>query len=420
MTLEQREADPLPLLALMRRQGDTLAGFRFFHDHDPRVLDHVLADPRCAKIVLTRNPLDSYLSRKIVAQTNQWRLSDAKHRKTATVRFDADEFGAHLESHRDFQRLIQGALQKSGQTAFYLSYEDVGSLAVMNGLGSFLGAASPIEKLSTALVVQNPGPAEEKVSNPAEMAASLAQIDWLNLGGTPNFEPERGPAVPSFVAAATAPLLYLPVRGGDGGQVRPWLAALGDGAPLQTGFTQKTLRQWLRAHHSHRSFTVVCHPLTRAHRAFCDVVHSGRNADMAAMLTRRYAVPLPEDGATAPRREHRAAFLAFLRWLKQNLAGQTSLRIDPVWASQSAVVKGFGEFLPPQAILREEELANGLANLAADLGLADVPAVAPPPPHGTHDLADFVDDELQSAARAAYPRDFEIFGYGDWLAPAAA
>ena len=47
-----------------------MPGFRLFHDHDRRIWDHVLADTACAKIVLTRNPLDSYVSRKIAAATN--------------------------------------------------------------------------------------------------------------------------------------------------------------------------------------------------------------------------------------------------------------------------------------------------------------------------------------------------------------
>ena len=49
-----------------------------------------LADPRCAKIILTRNPVDSYVSRKIAAATGQWKLTNVKHAKSARrSRFDA-------------------------------------------------------------------------------------------------------------------------------------------------------------------------------------------------------------------------------------------------------------------------------------------------------------------------------------------
>ncbi len=61
VSLIMREADPTLLLHKMRDATKGLAGFRFFHDHDPRILAHVLKDSKCAKIILTRNPLDSYV-----------------------------------------------------------------------------------------------------------------------------------------------------------------------------------------------------------------------------------------------------------------------------------------------------------------------------------------------------------------------
>jgi hypothetical protein len=43
--LAAREADPLQLLDRARAETEGLAGFRYFHDHDPRILDHCLPDP---------------------------------------------------------------------------------------------------------------------------------------------------------------------------------------------------------------------------------------------------------------------------------------------------------------------------------------------------------------------------------------
>jgi hypothetical protein len=87
--LHRRERDPVGLVDAMIARGDTLPGFRFFHDHDPRVLDRVLDDPRIAKVLLTRNPLDSYVSRKIATETGQWRLTDLKHARSGKITFDA-------------------------------------------------------------------------------------------------------------------------------------------------------------------------------------------------------------------------------------------------------------------------------------------------------------------------------------------
>ena len=86
--MDRREADPIGLLDAIMAQSDGLPGLRLFHDHDARVVARVLPDPRIAKIILTRNPLDSYVSRKIASETGQWRLTDARHHKTARIRFD--------------------------------------------------------------------------------------------------------------------------------------------------------------------------------------------------------------------------------------------------------------------------------------------------------------------------------------------
>jgi len=130
VTLEEREADPFRLLDAVKAQ-DVLTGFRFFHDHDARVLDTVLTDPRCAKIILTRNPVDSYVSWKIAQDTGQWKLTDVRRRKdTAAITFDAEEFETHLEQLQAFQVRLMNTLQTTGQTAFYVAYEDLQDLEV--------------------------------------------------------------------------------------------------------------------------------------------------------------------------------------------------------------------------------------------------------------------------------------------------
>lgn len=77
---EARDSDPMRLWRAIR-EAPGLNGCRFFHDHDPRVLGAMLEDPRCAKIVLTRNPFESYVSLKIARATNQWKLGDARRRR---------------------------------------------------------------------------------------------------------------------------------------------------------------------------------------------------------------------------------------------------------------------------------------------------------------------------------------------------
>ena len=79
VTQAMRDADPLCVINKIIEKTDGLPGFRLFHNHDARAIDHCIPDPKCAKIILTRNPLESYVSWKIAQQTNQWKLTNVKN-----------------------------------------------------------------------------------------------------------------------------------------------------------------------------------------------------------------------------------------------------------------------------------------------------------------------------------------------------
>lgn len=415
-----READPMALLTRVRG-ADGLNGFRYFHDHDPRVLDEVLNDPTCAKIVLTRNPVESYVSWKIAQATGQWKLTDGRRRKDGQAVFDPDEFITHLEALQAFQIRVMRALQASGQTAFYVAYEDLQDLEVMNGLAAWLGVVARLPDLDRKLKKQNPEPMSEKVENFEAMEQALARLDRFDLTRTPNFEPRRSAMVPQYVAAAKAPLMYLPARGGPEAQVMQWLADV-DGVStddLIRDFTQKPLRKWKRVNDGHRSFTVISHPLLRAYRVFCErILSTGPDGfgDIRETLRKRYKLPLPAknqmDGYDVA--AHRAAFLGFLTWLKGNLSGQTSIRVDAAWASQSQLLQGFAEFSVPDLVLREEQLAMGLAQLCDQIGIKGPDAPVIPLPEAPATLAEIYDEEIEKACKDAYMRDYMMFGYGPW------
>ena len=419
--LAKRERAPEKLLAAFRNDAGRLSGFRYFHDHDPRVFEPIMADETCAKIILTRNPVDSYVSWKIAQETGQWKLTDMKARKGAQATFDAAEFAAHLEALQAFQLRLLRRLQVSGQTAFYVAYEDLQSVEVMNGLARFLGVDEQLEALDSSLKKQNPIPISAKVRNYDEMEAALARLDRFDLGRTPNFEPRRGPNVPSYVAAAEAPLLYLPLRGGPQAEVLGWLAAV-DGVrtdELRTRMTQKDLRQWKRAHPGHRSFTVLRHPVQRAYDAFCRhilPVDGASYLQLRRTLIRRYNLPLPPEGSDSSLDlgAHRAAFVAFLKFLKGNLAGQTSIRVDPAWCTQCMAIEGFGELCLPDRIIREAEMSHELPELALSVGrteLPEVPSVAQDQPYA---LDDVYDAEIEKLTAEAYQRDYVMFGFESW------
>lgn len=407
-----READPLALLRRLRDRTEGLSGFRYFHDHDPRICDEVLNDPACAKIILTRNPVESYVSWKIAQETGQWKLTNAKNLKTARARFDAGEFERHLEALQQFQIRLMHGLQITGQTAFYIDYDDINDIAVLNGLAAFLGVTARLESTDDKLKKQNPEEISEKVLNPAEMEAALARLDRFNLSRTPNFEPRRAAGIPSFLAARGAPILFMPIRSGPEAEIAGWLDQLGG---TEGGFVQKSLRQWKRSRPGHRSFTVLRHPLARAHAAFAHLL--AHNApDLRNAMARIHGLKLPRPGEGFDDiAEHRAAFLAFLRFLKLHVSGQTGIRLEANHATQSAILQGFASFQGPDLVLREDRLDQGLALLAAEVGSACPPLPSAAEPDGPP-LAELWGPDVEDAARDAYQRDYVGLGFGPWRA----
>lgn len=416
MSLSERERDPLQLLDKIVN-APSLTGFRFFHDHDPRVVDPFMRDEKCAKIILTRNPVESYISWKIAKVTGQWKLTNVTHHKTTKIKFDANDFTVFLDRLKNFQLRVLHGLQATGQTAFYIGYEDIRDVSVMNGLAKFLGVHQELDGLSKNLKKQNPSPLLEKVSNPREMEHALQSVDHFGLSRTPNFEPIRGASVNRYVSARGAPLLFMPIPSGPNIRVKRWLAALGDGS-IDEKLTQKDLRHWKRENVGHRSFTVLRHPVARAHAAFCRTILNtgpGSFPQIRKTLKRVHNVPIPDDvnSSAYDQNAHRAAFLSFLKFLKANLSGQTALRNDMAWSSQASIVQGFGALAAPDMILREDTLETDLEFLAFRVGVEN-PECEEVNEDTPFSLDDIYDSEIETAAQEAYHRDYMTFGFSAW------
>ncbi|MEB8389273.1 sulfotransferase family 2 domain-containing protein [Rhodobacteraceae bacterium KMM 6894] len=421
VTQAMREGDPARLIDTIKTGSNGMGGFRLFHDHDTRALDICMDDPRCAKIVLTRNPAESYVSWKIAQETGQWKLTNVKRRKDARATFDADEFESHVTTLQEFQVTLLNRLQRSGQTAFYISYEDLNDLEVINGLARFLGTDEQLEELDSALKIQNPQALSEKVANFDDMVQALSGLDRFNLTRTPDFEPRRGAAVPSHVMGFKAPLLYMPIKSGPEDQVQIWMAALDNTTPeaLLSKMNQKLLRQWKRQNPGHRSFTVVRHPLARAHAAFCDrILHPGPGClnEIRRTLRNFHKLPIPGSGPdeTYDVRAHRTAFVAFLEFLRTNLRGQTSVRVDANWATQSAILQGMAQVCLPDLVIRETDMALQLAALAKQVGYPGAAPAPAPAPDQPFTLAEIYDHEIEILAADIYQRDYVMFGFESW------
>ncbi len=417
VTMERREQKPAMLLRRMHKKTEGLSGFRFFQGHDPRAFKAVMDDPDCAKIVLSRNPVESFVSLGIASKTGQWLLRSEKQRKIAKIHFDQAQFESYFEELFAFYSDVRRHLQTSGQTAFQIDYDDLSDVKVLNGLAKWLGVEGRLKKASAKLIRQNPVALADKVLNPEDAAQALNRLELMNPGLGLWNDPRRGPAVPTYVAAAKAPLLFLPIKGGPIETVEGWMAAFGKG-DLIRDFNRDKLRDWRAQRFDYRSFTVLSHPLARAHRAFCQYILATTPQSylgIRGQLIQNLGLPLPETiDDTYTRKAHRTAFLAYLDFVKANLAGRTSIRVDGAWASQQTIVQGFSTFNPPDMLIREDRLKEGLSQIAMQIGQKPPAIPADTATEGPFTLADIYDEEVEAACRAAYARDYDAFGFTDW------
>lgn len=418
ISMAERDADPHRLLKILTRHTKDLVGFRYFHDHDPRILDTLLEDEDCAKIVLSRSPIESYVSLKIAQQTGQWKLTHIAKRKSVKILFDPSEYKSFADELSAYYAHIRRALQVTGQAGFFIDYRDLTEIDVINGLAKFLGVPSRLEKTDQKLKVQNPEPLAAKVANPQVMHQALAADHEDILSRLPDHEPPRQAAVPTYITAASAPLLFLPIQGGPTGVIRQWMADLDGTGPaaLHQGMSQKQLRQWKRSQGEHRSFTVLRHPALRAYHVFCKYILP---EDVPQAYARARRVLQGSHGVEFPQNPtdillKRAAFKKFLDFLHANLSGQTNIRVDGAWCTQAQTLQGFGTLVPPDFVFREANLTRDLAFLADCVG--DGRSCRPIPEiwKAGDDFDEIYDEEIETKVATAYRRDYVLFGFRAW------
>ncbi len=363
--LADRNADPIGLLhRLIDAAPDTIPGFRIFDNHDRRIIDFAARDPNCAKIILTRAPIDSFISLEIAQVTGQWMLVKDENRRVAKMRFDPEKYEAYLAKRKAHYAFIRRAAQEAGQPVFEIDYEDLTELSVLNGLARFIGSSEVKARLPDKIRRQNPPAWEDKVENVKELRAYAAG------GGitAPETDPEPQPrfgALGEMVASKTFDTIYAPIPGAGMGEFRKVLTeaavAAGDAeAKLATGMKEKhlTRRRWRGAF----IFSFVRHPAERLHDVFIRrIARAEGDAYMMVqmMMARDYRGPGPGEMTSSPK-ALLAGFDAFISFVDSNLGGRTALRVDPAWTPQSTLLAAYARETPLDFIGRVERLDEDL------------------------------------------------------------
>jgi len=430
-SLKKREQDPHSLLDWMRDNADGhVPGFRIFPNHNETILEHVIKDDACAKIILTRNLIDSFVSLKLAQKTDQWRMGDVDTKIDAKIDFDWSEFETYLAEHRRFHKSVRRGLQKSGTSALLVDYEDLQNLDTLNGIAKFVGSQKTSGKLKFRSSKQNAYALSEKVANYYQVTDEFKQNARIDFAQWDYFEPAITIQSRAVVLGKNIDLAYLPTRILDGDPISDWIKKLDpEGAAPQSGLGKAQLHTWFKSNQIKFVFTDLEHPVERAYRNFCEffMFSGAKYAGIRSLLEKRYdADLLPQDysgrkdakGLTDYRytaKSQRSNFKAFLKFLKSCLQDQALYQPKPEFSTQSAWLDAHQEWGVPHFIALPHNRVAVFEAIANSLG-QEAPVLASTPSYyNAFPLEEIYDLQIEKLTRAAYQRDYRRFGFLDYL-----
>ena len=425
-TVASRDADPLGFLERMiSARPDRITGFRIFADHNRSVMRRLLADPRCTRILLIRDPLDSWVSLQIARKTGQWMLRDPSRRRTAKIRFDAadyEEFAAQREMDLDW---LKARLAKHGMRAIRVDYRALTDRNCLQEIVCAIGSGCMVPA-EPPILRQNPVELADKVENHAEMCAYLG-VEPARCRRPPPPEERRAICPEGF------PVGYIPIPGLGFApaialmhriEVCRFTRARLPTPELLARAAAGTL--YPPTPHGISAFTVVCHPLVRAHAAFMfECFGPGWRASALRRDLANLHGPMPSRRALAhgtepyPAARHRAHFTAFLDCVADALRGAGPHPLIDAWVPQAAYVDRHRTGDGTLKIFRHEDFTNAAQWLTAQTGCPPLPpgqitGIRKTGQQRQLSVADFETPEILDQVRKLYAGDFDRFGYAGY------
>lgn len=422
-TVAKRDADPIGFLEhLISAEPTRIAGFRIFQNHSPEAMDYVLSDPRCIRIILTRDPLDSYISLKIAQRTDQWMLNNPRRRTTVRVQFDKAAFETFCQKREAHFTWLDQRLKAHGQDAIRIDYADLENHALLQRLASRIGS-SGVVPVEPPIMRQNPVSRAAKVENYAEMCAVLgldaetAKDDATPFWGSIIRPDQFGVAYAPIMGNAFEPMIALLHRIENRDFDRPKIAApdLFDRAQRGVLYPEDTQLDV-------PVITMVSDPFRRLHAAFVsEVFGPGWNFSKLrkALIQHHGEMPPPrrliQQQAEYPAQMHRRHFTGFLEHVAETFGSGEEGLLRPEWKPQSDAIEAHREQREITIFKHEDftDAANWLTDLmklrrfprgqingmrqARQQALVPIQEVAIP--------------ELTSTVKALHSVDYDQFGY---------
>jgi len=140
-------------------------GFRMFRGQDDKLLDIILQNKKCRKIVLKRNDLDSFISLQIANKSRKWLSRNPGRVQEEKVRFSMRKFRQYLEQNEGFYSHCESVISDTGQEYYEIQYEQVKDLQELNRLADFIGSRCSKQRIKERIFKQTlPGLAHKVVN----------------------------------------------------------------------------------------------------------------------------------------------------------------------------------------------------------------------------------------------------------------
>jgi hypothetical protein len=159
-----RNADEDAFIAKVDQACDRrIVGLRLFLDHSAPMTARLLHDPTVAKVVLSRNLLEAYISLETARETGVWLTTEAAKAPPKPVKVDVNKLVTFALRQSLYYNDVQTVLHETGQTYLQIDYNEIKNLGKLNEIARFIGSQHQFKTVAEPIQKQNLGSLEERI-----------------------------------------------------------------------------------------------------------------------------------------------------------------------------------------------------------------------------------------------------------------
>jgi hypothetical protein len=169
-----RNADEDAFIAKVDQACDRpIVGLRLFLDHSPAMTARLLYDRNVAKVVLSRNLLEAYISLETARDTGVWLTTEAAKAPPKPVKVDINKLVTFALRQSLYYNDVQTVLHQTDQSYLQIDYNEIKSLAKLNQIARFVGSKHEFKSVGDPIQKQNPGSLEERIADFPKLVEEL-------------------------------------------------------------------------------------------------------------------------------------------------------------------------------------------------------------------------------------------------------